>query len=157
MRTLDGHFQPGCVGMGHSKGERLLAAARPPTVPELPVALRVERRICFDVTQLKLREKAMELLEKVGRIWEFFGKGRPWVLCVFFFSFSMVWVGRVECCHFCEFLGEIGRHLFYQFAKASDIGSFKAGGCLEESLGCTFHAGFGGVSTGMFGNLPINI
>eukprot|EP00434_Breviolum_minutum_P025165 symbB.v1.2.022230.t1/scaffold1961.1/size94642/6 len=39
----------------------------------------VERRICFDVTQLKLREKAMELLE-----------------------------------------------------KASDIGSFKAGGCLEE-------------------------
>jgi len=49
------------VGMGHSKGERLLASAQPPAVPELPVALRVERRICFDVTQLKLREKAMEL------------------------------------------------------------------------------------------------
>ena len=64
----------------------------------------------------------------------------------------------MECCHFL-FLGESGRHLFYQFAKASDIGSFKAGGCgcLEESLGCTSHAGFGGVSTGMFGNLPINI
>lgn len=86
VRTLDGHFQPGCVGMGHSKGERLLASAQPPAVPEPPVALRVERRICFDVTQLKLREKAMELLEKVGRIWEFLGReGHGFFFCVFFF------------------------------------------------------------------------
>ena len=69
--------------MGHSKGERLLAAARPPSVPELPTALRVERRICFDVTRVKLREKAMELLEKVPNLW---GKE------VGFVWFCLVWL-----------------------------------------------------------------
>ena len=75
----------------------------------------------------------------------------------FFFLVKYGLIGPGGMLSFLLFLGEIGRHLFYQFAKASDIGSFKAGGCLEESLGCTCHAGFGGVSTGMFGNLPINI
>ncbi|CAL1151832.1 unnamed protein product [Cladocopium goreaui] len=47
-----------------SKGERLLAAATAPVAAPLPQALRGRWRLSFDPQRLRLREEAMEILEK---------------------------------------------------------------------------------------------